>query len=101
MGNITIERSKTPKKKPDQNNLGFGNYFTDHMFLMDYTEGVGWHDPRIIPYQPLMMDPATMVFHYGQAIFEGLKAYKAQNGGILLFRPHRNMARVNISNDRK
>jgi branched-chain amino acid aminotransferase len=70
------------------------------MFLMDYTEGVGWHDPRIIPYQPLMMDPATMVFHYGQAIFEGLKAYKAQNGGILLFRPHRNMARVNISNDR-
>ncbi|HAA08505.1 MAG TPA: branched chain amino acid aminotransferase, partial [Syntrophomonas sp.] len=67
---------------------------------MDYTEGVGWHDPRIIPYQPLMMDPATMVFHYGQAIFEGLKAYKAQNGGILLFRPHRNMARVNISNDR-
>ncbi|NLM88010.1 MAG: branched-chain amino acid aminotransferase [Syntrophomonadaceae bacterium] len=100
MGNITIERSKTPKKKPDQNNLGFGNYFTDHMFIMDYTEGVGWHDPRIIPYQPLMMDPATMVFHYGQAIFEGLKAYKAQNGGILLFRPHRNMARVNISNDR-
>lgn len=100
MGNITIERSKTPKKKPDQNNLGFGNYFTDHMFLMDYTQGVGWHDPRIIPYQPLMMDPATMVFHYGQAIFEGLKAYKAQNGGILLFRPHRNMARVNISNDR-
>lgn len=100
MGKITIEQSKTPKQKPNQNNLGFGNYFTDHMFIMDYTEGVGWHDPRIIPYQPLMMDPATMVLHYGQAIFEGLKAYKAQNGRILLFRPHQNMARVNISNDR-
>jgi branched-chain amino acid aminotransferase len=100
MGKITIEQSKAPKQKPDQNNLGFGNYFTDHMFIMDYTEGVGWHDPRIIPYQPLMMDPATMVLHYGQAIFEGLKAYQAQDGRVLLFRPHQNMARVNISNDR-
>ena len=100
MGKITIEQSQSPKTKPDQNNLGFGNYFTDHMFIMDYTEGVGWHDPRIIPYQPLMMDPATMVFHYGQAIFEGLKAYKARDGRVLLFRPHKNMARVNISNDR-
>lgn len=100
MGKITIEQSQSPKTKPDQNNLGFGNYFTDHMFIMDYTEGVGWHDPRIIPYQPLMMDPATMVFHYGQAIFEGLKAYKARDGRVLLFRPHKNMARINISNDR-
>lgn len=100
MGNITIERNQSPKSKPDQNNLGFGNYFTDHMFIMDYTEGKGWHDPRIIPYQPLILDPATMVFHYGQAIFEGLKAYKAQDGRILLFRPHQNMARVNFSNDR-
>ena len=100
MGKITIEQSQSPKTKPDQNNLGFGNYFTDHMFIMDYTEGVGWHDPRIIPYQPLMMDPATMVFHYGQAVFEGLKAYKARDGRVLLFRPHKNMARINISNDR-
>ncbi|ACL76225.1 branched-chain amino acid aminotransferase [Ruminiclostridium cellulolyticum H10] len=98
--NISITKTKNPKQKPDQNNLGFGTYFTDHMFIMDYTEGKGWHDPRIVPYAPLEMDPASMVFHYGQAIFEGLKAYKAKNGHILLFRPEKNMARVNSSNDR-
>lgn len=100
MGKIAIEKTKSPKTKPDQNNLGFGNYFTDHMFIMDYTEGQGWHDPRIIPYQPLVLDPATMVLHYGQAIFEGLKAYRAKDGRILLFRPYQNMERINISNDR-
>ncbi|WP_054750193.1 branched-chain amino acid aminotransferase [Ruminiclostridium josui] len=98
--NISITKTTNPKKKPDQNNLGFGTYFTDHMFIMDYTEGKGWHDPRIVPYAPLEMDPASMVLHYGQAIFEGLKAYKAKNGHILLFRPDKNMARVNISNER-
>jgi len=97
---ISIEKTKELKQKPDQNNLGFGNYFTDHMFIMDYTEGKGWHDPRIVPYGPLAMDPSTMVFHYGQAIFEGLKAYKSKDGRILLFRPKKNMERVNISNDR-
>lgn len=100
MAQITIERTQSPKAKPDQNNLGFGHYFTDHMFIMDYTEGKGWHDPRIVPYQPLVLDPATMVLHYGQAIFEGLKAYQAQDGRILLFRPHKNMERVNASNER-
>lgn len=98
--NISITKTTNPKQKPDQNNLGFGTYFTDHMFIMDYTEGKGWHDPRIVPYAPLEMDPASMVLHYGQAIFEGLKAYKATNGHILLFRPDKNMARVNSSNDR-
>ena len=98
--NISITKTTNPKQKPDQNNLGFGTYFTDHMFIMDYTEGKGWHDPRIVPYAPLEMDPASMVLHYGQAIFEGLKAYKAKNGHILLFRPDKNMARVNSSNDR-
>ncbi len=97
---IKFEKTSSPKQKPDQNNLGFGNYFTDHMFIMDYTEGKGWHDPRIVPYAPLSLDPSTMVLHYGQAIFEGLKAYKAKDGRILLFRPHKNMERVNISNDR-
>ncbi|MCX7923451.1 MAG: branched-chain amino acid aminotransferase [Clostridia bacterium] len=97
---IKIQRTTTPKQKPEQNNLGFGNHFTDHMFIMDYTEGKGWHDPRIVPYAPLELDPSTMVLHYGQAIFEGLKAYKTQDGRILLFRPHKNMERVNISNDR-
>ncbi|AEY66395.1 branched-chain amino acid aminotransferase [Clostridium sp. BNL1100] len=98
--NISITKTTSPKQKPDQNNLGFGSYFTDHMFIMDYTEGKGWHDPRIVPYAPLEMDPASMVLHYGQAIFEGLKAYKAKNGHILLFRPDKNMARVNSSNER-
>lgn len=97
---IKIEKTKAPKQKPDQNNLGFGKYFTDHMFVMDYTDGKGWHDPRIVPYGPLVLDPATTVFHYGQAIFEGLKAYKTKDGRILLFRPNKNMERVNMSNDR-
>jgi len=97
---ITVEKTKTPKQKPDQNDLGFGQFFTDHMFIMDYTVGKGWHDPRIVPYGPLNFDPSTMVFHYGQAIFEGLKAYKTKDNKILLFRPSKNMDRVNISNDR-
>jgi branched-chain amino acid aminotransferase len=97
---IKIELTKSPKQKPDQNNLGFGQIFTDHMFIMDYSEGKGWHDPRIIPYGPLQLDPSTMVFHYGQAIFEGLKAYKTKDGRTLLFRPGKNMERVNTSNDR-
>lgn len=97
---IKITRTKMPKEKPDQNNLGFGQIFTDHMFVMDYTDGKGWHDPQIVPYGPLSMDPSTMVFHYGQAIFEGLKAYRTKDGKILLFRPSKNMARVNMSNER-
>lgn len=97
---IKVQKTDAPKQKPDQSNLPFGVYFTDHMFIMDYTEGKGWHDPRIVPYGPLMLDPATMVLHYGQAIFEGMKAYKAKDGRILLFRPNKNMERANISNDR-
>lgn len=98
--NIRIEKTATPKQKPDQNNLQFGHHFTDHMFIMEYTEGKGWHDPAIIPYQPISLEPSTMVFHYGQAIFEGLKAYKTKDGRVLLFRPQKNMERVNISNER-
>jgi len=97
---ITIEKTSSPKPKPDQNNLGFGEIFTDHMFIMDYTEGIGWHDARIIPYAPLSIDPATMVLHYGQAVFEGLKAYKTKDGRVLLFRPEQNVARINVSNER-
>ena len=97
---IKIEKAAVLKQKPDQNNLGFGQHFTDHMFIMDYTKGKGWHDARIVPYAPLSMDPASMVFHYGQAIFEGLKAYKTKDGRILLFRPQKNMARINSSNER-
>ncbi len=97
---ITIEKTKSPKPKPDQNNLGFGRLFSDHMFIMDYSEGKGWHSPRITPYKPLQLDPASAVFHYGQAIFEGLKAYRTLDNRVLLFRPQKNMERINITNDR-
>lgn len=97
---IKIERAQTLKEKPDQNNLGFGNYFTDHMFVMDYTEGKGWHDARIVPYGPIAMDPATMVLHYAQETFEGLKAYRDPEGNITLFRPEMNARRMINSNRR-
>ena len=101
MQEITIERTQHPKQKPtDQTRLGFGNYYTDHMFLMNYDEGKGWHDPRIVPYGPIELDPAAMCLHYGQEGFEGLKAYRTEDGRILLFRPDRNMARLNSSNER-
>lgn len=101
MQEIRVELTKNPKEKPqDQSKLGFGNYYTDHMFLMNYDEGQGWHDPRIVPYGPLALDPAAMCLHYGQEVFEGLKAYRTEDGRILLFRPDRNMARLNVSNDR-
>lgn len=97
---ISITKTINPKPEPDWNNLGFGRYYTDHMFIMDYTEGKGWHDARIVPYGPLPLDPATMVLHYGQTVFEGLKAYKTASGEIRLFRPEKNMARLNVSNER-
>lgn len=101
MQEITIERTKNPKQKPsDQTRLGFGNYYTDHMFLMNYDEGEGWHNPRIVPYGPISLDPAAMCLHYGQEVFEGMKAYRTQDGRVLLFRPDRNMARLNSSNER-
>lgn len=101
MQEIRVERTRQPKEKPaDTTQLGFGRYFTDHMFLMNYDAGQGWHDPRIVPYAPLEMDPAAMCLHYGQEVFEGMKAYRAPNGGIALFRPDKNMARLNLSNER-
>ncbi|MEG1719443.1 MAG: branched-chain amino acid aminotransferase [Clostridia bacterium] len=100
MLNIKIEKTKTPREKPDQSNLGFGNYFSDHMFIMDYTEGKGWHDARIVPYQSLVLDPAATVLHYSQEVFEGLKAYRTDKGDIQLFRPEVNIERMNISNER-
>lgn len=98
---IKIELTTAPKQKPaDQSKLGFGNFYTDHMFIMDYDEGEGWHNPRIVPYQPLQLDPAAMCLHYGQEVFEGLKAYRTDDGRVLLFRPDRNYARLNVSNER-
>lgn len=93
-----INQNRKPIPEADQ--LGFGQYFTDHMFLMDYTEGQGWHDPRIVPYQPLQLDPSCMVFHYAQTVFEGMKAYLAKDEEVLLFRPDQNFKRLNNSNDR-
>jgi len=88
------------KEKPDTASLGFGKYFSDYMFEMDYHSEIGWHDPRIVPYAPITLEPSAMVFHYGQAIFEGLKAYKRNDGTIQLFRPEKNMKRLNDSCDR-
>ncbi|MFR5601994.1 MAG: branched-chain amino acid aminotransferase [Lachnospiraceae bacterium] len=101
METIRIEKTTSPKEKPGQDNpLVFGTIFTDHMFVMDYEEGKGWFDPRVIPYQPLVLEPSAMVFHYGQEMFEGLKAYKSGDGRILLFRPDKNIERANRSNRR-
>lgn len=100
MQKIRIERTTAPKAKPDYGNLGFGNYFTDHMFLLNYTEGKGWYDARVVPYGPLAFDPAAMVLHYGQETFEGLKAYYTSDGAVQLFRPLENIRRMNRSNRR-
>ncbi len=101
MLNIKTERTTTPKVKPQKGDkLGFGQIFTDHMFLMNYTEGMGWHDPRIVPYSNISLDPAAMVFHYGQEMFEGMKAYIAVDGSVRLFRPDMNIKRMNRTNER-
>jgi branched-chain amino acid aminotransferase len=94
---IAITKAATLKPKPDASNLGFGTLFTDHMFNMDYDPDRGWHNPRIEPYGPIVMDPSTMVLHYGQGVFEGLKAYHTAGGAIQLFRPQENMKRLNNS----
>lgn len=97
--NKLIEREKitSKKEKPDPSSLGFGKYFTDYMFAMDYEEEKGWHHPRLTPYAPIMLDPSSSVFHYGQAVFEGLKAYRTEDGRVLLFRPEQNIKRLNRS----
>ena len=101
MLNITITKTTNPKEKPGSNvALGFGNYFSDHMFLMDYTPEQGWHDARIVPYAPLTLDPSASVFHYGQAVFEGMKAYRTADGSIQLFRPDCNARRMRKSHIR-
>ena len=98
---IKIELAKTLKEKPaDETKLGFGHIFTDHMFIMNYDTGEGWHDARIVPYQNLSLSPASMCLHYGQEIFEGLKAYRTAEGKIQLFRPDENFKRMNVSNER-
>ena len=87
MQEIKIERTTAPKPRDyDEHKLGFGDIFTDHMFVMDYYEGKGWVDARIVPYGPIPLDPAAMVLHYAQEVFEGMKAYRRADGKIQLFR---------------
>ncbi len=101
MIDIRVEKTENPKAKPAKGQkLGFGHIFTDHMFVMNYDEGQGWHDARVVPYQDITLSPAAMVFHYGQTMFEGLKAYKGENGEVYLFRPDMNAKRANKSNER-
>ena len=91
---IKITKTTTPKQMPPEETLGFGKVFTDHMFIMNYTNGKGWHDPRIVPFQDITLSPAAMVYHYGQEMFEGLKAYRTKDGSIVCFRPDLNAARL-------
>ena len=97
---IKVTRAAQLKEKPDSSKLAFGKCMTDHMFIIDYDEGQGWHDARIIPYGPLMIDPAAQVLHYAEEIFEGLKAYRTADGSIQLFRVMDNIRRMNLSADR-
>jgi branched-chain amino acid aminotransferase len=92
---IRITKAPTRKDKPKDKDLAFGNVFTDHMFVMDFQEEKGWYDPRVEPYGPFSLDPATAVMHYAQALFEGLKAFRGQDGKIRLFRPQKHVERLN------
>lgn len=95
---IKYQLTNSPKEKPaDETKLGFGHIFTDHMFIMDYDTGMGWHDARIVPFGDISLSPAAMCLHYGQEIFEGLKAYRTADGSIQLFRPDENFKRMNVS----
>lgn len=100
MLDIKINRTPSPKTKPDYSKLGFGKYFTDHMFIMNYSTDKGWHDARIVPYGPIPLDPSAMVFHYAQELFEGLKAYRTSDGTIQLFRPDKNIERMEATCER-
>ena len=94
---IRITRAASRKRKPKDSELTFGTVFTDHMFLMDFHEEKGWYDPRVEPYGPFSLDPATAVLHYAQALFEGLKAFRGADGRIRLFRPQKHAERLNVT----
>lgn len=99
--NFPVTRTTNPKKRPeDETKLGFARYFTDHMFCCDWDEGLGWHDGRVVPHEPILIEPASCVLHYAQMMFEGMKAYRAPNGDIQLFRPDMNAKRMLRTNER-
>ncbi len=97
---IKITKTTTPGVMPSEDSLGFGKVFTDHMLLVDWTEGKGWYDARIVPFGRISLHPASTVLHYGAEIFEGLKAYRRADGGVQLFRPTENVKRMNNSAER-
>lgn len=97
---IKIEKSVVLKEKPSLEGIPFGTYFSDHMFLLDYDEGKGWHDARVVPFANFELSPAAVVLHYAQEIFEGMKAYRSPKGEVLLFRPTENARRLNSSAER-
>jgi len=97
---IPLQADKLKAKIAEETQLGFGRHFTDRMLLIEWRAGQGWCDARIKPYEPFVLDPACMVFHYGQEIFEGLKAYRWTDGRVALFRPEMNARRFNCSADR-
>ena len=94
---IKVTRTaKTKINEVDFDHLSFGSVFSDHMLVCDYKNG-DWKAPEVVPYQPITLDPSSKIFHYGQSIFEGMKAYKDENGDVFLFRPLDNFKRLNIS----
>ncbi|AHJ62558.1 Branched-chain amino acid aminotransferase [Granulibacter bethesdensis] len=92
-----VTRTTSPKQRPHDDDLRFGRTFSDHMFIMNYDEGQGWHDPRIVPYAPFTFDPACCVLHYAQSVFDGLKAFRGADGAVRIFRPSRHAERLNQS----
>ena len=95
--NISITKTTHPIELTPSDKLGFGIHYTDHMFIMDYSDEKGWHDARIVPFQDISLSPAACVFHYGAEVFEGLKAYRRKDGKVQLFRPWDNMERMKNS----
>ena len=101
MTSISVTLTGNPQDKPSTvKEMGFGKLFTDHMFMMNYRTGRGWYDPRIVPFGDLSLSPASLCLHYGQTVFEGLKAYCGRDGQVRLFRPDENFNRLNRSNQR-
>src|SRR6267142_4460037 len=92
---IRITKAANRKQRPKDKDLAFGTVFTDHMFVADFEEEKGWYDPRVEPYAPFSLAPATAVLHYGQSLFEGLKAFRGKDGKIRLFRPQKHVERLN------
>ncbi|SDE36987.1 aminotransferase class IV [Sporomusa acidovorans] len=97
MVNLAITKVVKPKVIPCEDSLGFGRYFSDHMFVMDYQAGKDWHNPRIVPYGEVALFPSTMALHYGQAIFEGMKAFRNKQNEIVIFRTRDHLTRLNRS----